>query len=269
MSILLQQVQMGMLASLLLCTGQKVIAQTSPVVCDDFDNDTVQDAGDGQTSYWRPSGKVTESEGKVTLHAFDRPHSKTALSSPLEKRISFFHQPITIAIHGIGYATSEGIEPRHTQLRFGFRDANHWTFRNTVDALMVNISGAGKLVVAWKVAKKQLDPEAGNQLLVKELDMTLGPVTDVTFSVDGTGDTITWSLTVKQADTLTELAGVIGELDTKALRDGWNAADHKAVVTAEVQGRLGDDYKGKFVNLLIDQCCISSSRATQASVSGQ
>ena len=245
--------------SILLLSSSLLTAQSKPLLCDDFDNGTVQDAGNGQTSYWRPSGKVTEFESKLTLHAIDRPYSKTAISSPLEKRVSFFKQPVAISITGISIQTSPGINPKQTQIRFGFRDRNNWTFRNTVDALMVNIVGDGRVIVAWKVGKKQHDPENGNRLIFKNLDMTHGPVTAVEFAVDGTGDTIAWSLAINQSDHLTELAGVIGEMDTKTIREGWNAKGHKAVITTEVQGRLGDDFKDKFVLLNVDQCCISTA----------
>jgi hypothetical protein len=227
------------------------------VICDTFDNGTVQDAGNGQTSYWRPSGNVTESDSKLTLHASGRPHSKTAVSTPAEKRISFFHQPVTASIENIVIKTSDGMEPQHTQLRFGFRNNNQWTFRNTRDALIVNIKGDGRLVVAWKVDQKQLDPEGGNKLLATNLDMVHGPVTTLSMTADGTGSTIKWSLLVQQAEQQSEFSGVIGEVDTQTIKSTWKAADLRAVITAEVQGRLGDDFKNKYVDMTIDNCCIS------------
>jgi hypothetical protein len=232
-------------------------AQDKPILCDDFDNGKIQDAGDGQTSYWRPSGNVYESDGKAVLQATGRPYSKTTLSSPAEKRISFFHQPITASIDNIQIKANDGADIARTQLRFGFRNENRWTFRNTVDALMVDIKNAGQLVVAWKVGQKQLDPEAGNKLIATDLDMTHGPVTALRLTVDGTGQTIQWNLIVMQGQKQSDFHGVISEVDTQTIKSTWKADELRTVVSAEVQASLGDHCQNTSVELLIDQLCIS------------
>ncbi len=241
-----------------LLAQQAVSAQDKTILCDSFDNGKIQDAGNGYTSYWRPSGQVTEAEGKAVLRASGRPYSKTALSTPAEKRISFFHQPVSASIDNIAFKANDGADITKVQLRFGFRNANRWTFRNTVDALIVNIRNHENLVVAWKVGQKKLDPEAGNKLLTTKLNTAHGPVTGVSFTVDGTGKTIAWKLTVMQDDQQSDFHGVIGELDTQTIKSNWKADDHAAVVTTEVQTFLGELSKTASVDLLIDQLCIKT-----------
>ncbi|MFG0249018.1 MAG: hypothetical protein ACF8OB_09040 [Phycisphaeraceae bacterium JB051] len=241
-----------------LLAQQSAHAQDKTILCDSFDNGKIQDAGNGHTSYWRPSGQVTEADGKAVLHASGRPYSKTALSTPAEKRISFFHQPVTATIDNIAFKANNGADINKAQLRFGFRNANRWTFRNTVDALLVNIKNHENLVVAWKVGKKQLDPEGGNKILITKLDTAHGPVTGVSFTADGRGKTISWKLTVMQADHKADFHGVIGEADTQTIKSTWKADDHAAVVTAEVQTFLGELSKTASVDLLIDQMCIKT-----------
>ncbi|MAX26950.1 MAG: hypothetical protein CMJ19_20845 [Phycisphaeraceae bacterium] len=241
-----------------LLAQQSAYASDKTILCDSFDNGRIQDAGNGHTSYWRPSGQVTEADGKAVLHASGRPYSKTALSSPAEKRISFFHQPVTASIDNIALKANDGADITKSQLRFGFRNANLWTFRNTVDALIVNIKNHENLTVAWKVGQKKLDPEAGNKLLITKLDTAHGPVTGVSFTADGRGKTINWKLTVIQADHQSDFHGVIGELDTQTIKSGWRADDHAAVVTAEVQTFLGELSQTASVDLFIDQMCIKN-----------
>ena len=250
------------LSTLVVALGLQQIATAEPkvLVDDQFDNGKIQNAGNGLSSYWKPFTTVVEADGKAQLIAQGRPYSKTTLSSPAEKQVSIFYQPVMIRIDNIAFQQTGDIALKDMQLRLGFRERNKWSFRNTKDAIAVQYRADGIVTVCWKVAQNKLDPESGQRVFVKNLDMTQGLVTALAFTADGTGDDIQWTLQVEQEKTHSQFYGVIGAVDTKAIKDGWGSKNHRAVVSVEVQGKLGSDFEGRSVSLEIGQLQISSTK---------
>lgn len=240
--------------------SQTAIAKSKVVVDDVFDNGKIQNAGNGLSSYWLPFTNVVEADGKAKLIAQGRPYSKTTLSTPVEKQVSLFHRSVTVQIDHIAFKQIGNVALKEMQLRLGFRERNKWSFRNTKDAIAVQYRADGIVTVCWKVAQNQLDPESGQRVFIKKLDMTLGAVTGLVFTVDGTGDDINWILHVKQKKSVSKFWGVIGTVDTKAIKDGWGSNNHRAVVSVEVQGKLGKQFEGRSVSLEIDRLQITSGQ---------
>lgn len=240
------------------------------LILDDFDNGVVANTDDGQNDFWSASNDgnavFTEASSILTFTGSGARRPRNTLNTPLSTDYNFLASAITLSIDGLAFRLTDTMGDANignATLRLGFRETASGNTRGADDGFILAISQSGRVRIGWKVDAGGVDTEGTNSQLDTTLDGVNGLITGADFTVDGTGDQISWALVVRQGATETIFSDQLDLTDSNALRTGWGETNlgvtEDTAITLELQTFLGDDFAGDSVEADIDSFSATAS----------
>jgi hypothetical protein len=232
---------------------------------DNFDNGIAADS-DTTSGFWKPTGVVTESSGKLFLKSeYLEGKTKYPRSNVLSSSIpeaDFWSGKKSIKIEGIACEVSSGVPTFKQQLRILY---TAHSVKNQAyyfeDAFSASLQQNGILRVGYSTTKPQ-DPETNIQFNKKVSQIS--QIDSMELQLDGSGAQLTWAVILGRGGEFENYSGALSEADTAALRSEWNGGQYHVSVENQLASAAT---VGEYTSASIDKLTIQA--IPQAAILGR
>lgn len=155
--------------------GVLPIANYAPLVAhfnDSFNNGLVAKS-DLNSGFWKQysTSNVSLQEGGnlLTISSTGTWFDSGSITSPMDQRFNFFVQPLRFSLKGLTFNGDAANAEKQIKLSLTSTSESSWS---SPDALVLKISGNGRLILAWKNDLPDADAETINLLLDQNVSQT-------------------------------------------------------------------------------------------------